>query len=83
MSEFANTYVDEGTVDGSHVVDFPHTSWSRAVITNDSDSEDMTFTLQAGQVATLKPEETATVSMRITDLALSGNSVPYRVWLYG
>jgi hypothetical protein len=82
MAEFANFRTTEGTVTGSTAITIPWTAVYRVVITNDSATGDLTFTLQSDG-GTLKPTETVTISMRITALTVAGTGVPYRVWLYG
>lgn len=76
----ANVYSAEGTVAGSSVITFP---WRprKVVVTNDSVINNITVTIK-GQALTLKPTETLTAKLTLSDLTLAGNA-DYRVWGFG
>jgi hypothetical protein len=81
-SVLANIYTAEGSVNGSVVVTFP---WRprKTIVTNDSSLTDMVVTIK-GTSLTLKPTETLTLLLIISDLTITTSAlVSYRVWGFG
>lgn len=81
-TRFANAFADEGTVSGSTTIALPRSS-GKIIVTNDSSTKDLSVRLKdGGSVLTLKPTETLTLYYRTLEMVLSGNSVPYRLWVF-
>ena len=77
---YGNFKAYEGTLSGSEDFTFPWNAY-RVVLTNDSASQDISFTI-TGNEGTLLPTETFSASMRIKGLTLSGLG-DYRLWIWG
>lgn len=80
MAHYANFKAYEGNLSAPTVITFPWNAY-RIVLTNDSGSAEITFTITGSQ-ATLKPTETFSASMRIKGITLTGTA-PYRLWIWG
>ncbi len=81
-TRFANTFTEEGTVDGSSTIALPRSS-GKIIVTNDSSTKSLTVRLKAGgSPLTLKPTETLTLYYRTLVVVLTGTAVPYRLWVF-
>lgn len=81
---YANSYSDEGTLNGTKTIAFP---WKpkEVQITNDSSSKDLKYKFnESEEYRTLKPYETSIIcNISIRNLYISGIGVNYRIWGLG
>lgn len=82
MSLPANTYINEGTVTGTSILDFG-SYIRRLTVTNDSTTKDLKWKFNGGETyGTLKPTESLSLDCRTKTLWLQGDG-PYRAWGFG
>lgn len=81
---YANSYSDEGTVNGEKIITFP---WKpkELQITNDSGTKPLKYKFNNSEdYRTLMPYETSTIcNISIKTLYILGSGVDYRVWGLG
>ena len=82
---YANSFVQEDTVDGTVTVTFPWKS-RRIIVTNDSGIDNLSVSPRAGSLVnhTLGPGESLTLDFRSNAVELTSTEpIGYRVWAFG
>jgi len=83
VSLYGNYEAKEGTVATETSLDFARPS-RKIVVTNDSSTKELRFKFNTGEdFGTLRPTETFSAHMRVLQVIVDGDSVPYRVWAIG
>lgn len=81
---YANFEALEGTSTGaSQTLNFAHTS-RKIVITNDHPTNDLSYKFNTSEgFGTLKGTESLSVHLTTKKVIIQGDSVPYRIWVFG
>jgi hypothetical protein len=79
----ANFEALEGTVTTSTTLTLTRKS-RRIVITNDHATNDLKYKFNASETdGTIKGTETLSLDFTTNQIIIDGNTVPYRIWVYG
>lgn len=82
-SVHANFEALEGTVTEETTLTLIRKS-RRIVIANDSATKDLKYKFNSSEnFGTIKRTETLSLDFRTNKIIIDGNSVPYRIWIYG
>lgn len=80
---YANFEALEGTVTTDTTLTLARKS-RRIIITNDHPTNNLSYKFNTTETyGTLKPTETVSMDFTTNKVIINGNSVPYRIWVYG
>lgn len=79
----ANLEALEGTVTTATTLTLTRKS-RQIIITNDHSSQDLKYKFNSSETfGTIKGTETLSVDFTTNQIIINGNSVPYRIWVFG
>ena len=80
---YANFEALEGTVSGERLLSLARKS-RKIVITNDHATKDLKYKFNGSEAfGTLQGTESLSLYFITKTIIISGNDIPYRVWVYG